>query len=106
MTSVSDDADVLRFLALLAGSDVELDLLALVKRLVAAALDVGVMDEYVVAFGAGDEAEALFRVEEFHSACCHDALCLGWFEPVEMRSASRRYKVVGNADGLRSASHW
>src|SRR5436190_993057 len=70
----SDGPDVLRFLALATGGDVELDLLALLQRAVAAALDVGVMDENVVALLAGDEAEALLGVEELHGTCCHDYL--------------------------------
>ena len=44
----SDDPDVLRFLTLAAGSDIELDALALVEGPVAPALDVGVMYEHVV----------------------------------------------------------
>ncbi len=44
----SDDADVLRFFALAAGSDVELDALTLVEGLVAASLDVGEVDEDVI----------------------------------------------------------
>src|SRR5687768_14087866 len=67
----SDDADVLGFLALAPGSDVELDLLAFVERLVATALDVGEVDEHIIALLAGDEAEALLSVEELHGACCH-----------------------------------
>ena len=45
----SDHTDVLGFLALAAGGHVELDALALVEGLVAGGLDVGVMDEHVVA---------------------------------------------------------
>jgi hypothetical protein len=44
-----DHADVLRFVALLAGGDVELDALAFVERFVAVAADVRVVDEDVVA---------------------------------------------------------
>ena len=65
----SDRADVLRFLALSAGSDVELDALTLVERLVALALDVREVDEHIVALLPGDEAEALLCVEELHGAC-------------------------------------
>ena len=54
-----------------AGLDVELDLLTLLERLVAAALDVGVVDEHVVARLPGDEPETLFSVEELHGTCCH-----------------------------------
>jgi len=47
--SRSDDSDVLGFLALPPGGDVEFDSLALVERLVAVRLDVGEVDEHVVA---------------------------------------------------------
>jgi hypothetical protein len=50
--SWSDDADVLRLFALPAGSDVELDTLPFIEGLVALALDVGEMDEDVVALFA------------------------------------------------------
>jgi hypothetical protein len=66
----SDCPDVVGFLALAAGGQVELDVLALLERLVAAALDFGVVDEYIVALLTRDEAEAPLRVEEFHSSCC------------------------------------
>lgn len=45
----SDDANVLCFLALAAGSDVEFDSLTFVEGLVALALDVGEVDEHIVA---------------------------------------------------------
>ena len=44
----SGGTDVLGFVALAALTDVELDLLALVERLVALTCDVGVVDEYVL----------------------------------------------------------
>src|SRR3954451_2637718 len=65
----SDRADVLGFLALPTGSDVELDTLTLVERLVAVALDVREVDEHIVALFPGDEAEALLSVEELHGTC-------------------------------------
>ena len=55
----SDDPNVLRFLALSAGSDVELDPLAFLERPVTTALDVGVMYENVLTLLSGDESEAL-----------------------------------------------
>jgi hypothetical protein len=70
----SEDADVLSFLAFAAGANVELDAIALVERLVAIALDVGVVDEDVVALLARDEAEALLRVEELHGTCGQNLL--------------------------------
>jgi hypothetical protein len=74
--SWSDDADVLRLFALPAGSDVELDTLPLIEGLVALALDVGEMDEDVVALLARDEAEALLSIEELHGSCGHFDLLL------------------------------
>jgi hypothetical protein len=62
----SDHTNVLSFLTLAAGGDVELDALALVERLEAAALDVGEVDEHVVALLSRNEAEALLGVEELH----------------------------------------
>ena len=62
-------ADVLGLVALAAGADVELDLLTLFEGAVTRPLDRGEVDEHVVATLAGDEAEALLRIEEFHSAC-------------------------------------
>ena len=67
----SDHANVLSFLALLAGCNVELDALALVEALVAVALDVGEVNEDVITLLARDEPEAFFRVEELDSALCH-----------------------------------
>ena len=64
-------ADVLGFVALLARSDVELDVLALVERLVAVTADVRVVDEDVVARLARDEAVTLVRIEELDRALCH-----------------------------------
>jgi hypothetical protein len=59
----SDDPDVLGFLALPTGGDVELDTLALFEGLVARPLDVGEMDEDVIGPFTRDEAEALLSVE-------------------------------------------
>jgi hypothetical protein len=65
----SDDPDVLGFFALATGSNVELDVLALIEGLVTGALDVGVVHENVISSSAGDEAEALLSVEELDGAC-------------------------------------
>ena len=59
--SASDDADVLGFLALSTGADVELDRLALFERAVAVALDRREVDEDVVGAFTGDEPVALLR---------------------------------------------
>src|SRR5882762_7960323 len=55
----SDYANVLRFLTFAAGGHVELNVLALFEGLVAAALDVGEVDENVVTLLPRNEAEAL-----------------------------------------------
>src|SRR5947209_15178998 len=62
----SDGPDVLRLFALAPRRNVELNALPLVQRLVARALDVGVMHEDVVAFVTSDETKALFGVEELN----------------------------------------
>ena len=69
-----DDSNVLRFLALPAGSDVELDALTLVEALVALTDDVGEVDEHIVALLTRDEAEALLCVEELHGTCSQELL--------------------------------
>ncbi len=40
------------------------------RRFVVSALDIGAVDEDVIAVFSGDEAEALLGVEEFHGSCC------------------------------------
>ena len=52
--------------------DVELDTLVFLKRAEAAALDLGIVDENVLAtIVRSDEPKALFAVEPFHSSLCH-----------------------------------
>jgi hypothetical protein len=68
----SDDANVLRFVALLAPADIEFDAVALVQGLVPFADDVGEVDEDIVTLGTGNEAVALLRVEELHRTLCHN----------------------------------
>jgi len=72
----SSHPDVLGFIALATRADVELDGLTLFERAVAAALNVGVMDEHIVTALSGDESVALFRIEEFHCSCRHCTLYL------------------------------
>jgi hypothetical protein len=64
-----DDPDVLGFLSFATPGDVELDALTLAQGLVTLALDVGEMDEHIVALLRGDEAKALFGVEGLDSTC-------------------------------------
>src|SRR5690554_164767 len=70
-TPGSDGPDVLGFLALATRSHVELDLLTLFESLVASPLDVGEVNEDVVALLTRDEAVALLVVEELHGSSCH-----------------------------------
>src|SRR5208283_4077322 len=67
----SDHLHVAGLFALAARRDVELDLLALLEGAKARALDVRVVDEDVVAVGAGQEAVPLFGVEELDGADRH-----------------------------------
>jgi hypothetical protein len=64
----SDDADVARFFALAALTDVELDGLALDERLPADALHVRDVHEHVIAALACDESEPSVLVEKLHFA--------------------------------------
>jgi hypothetical protein len=68
---ISDHANVLGFFALFPGCSVELYELTLFEALVAIALDVREMDEYVITLLARDEAEALFCIKKFHCSLCH-----------------------------------
>lgn len=66
----SDDPDVLGFFALSARGYVELDVLTLLETLVSTPLNVGVVNENILALLTRDEAEALLGVEELHGTCC------------------------------------
>jgi hypothetical protein len=61
-----DGPNVAGFVALLAGTDVELDALALIEALVARALNGREVDEHVVAPLTRDEAVTLLGFEELH----------------------------------------
>ena len=69
---VSDRANVLRFLALLARHSVEFDELTLFEALVAIALDVREMDENVITLLARDESESFFCVKKLDCTLCHE----------------------------------
>ena len=58
-------------LAVLAGRDLELDGLALIKGLETIHLDLAVVNEQVVAIRTGDEAVALVRIEPLNSTLSH-----------------------------------
>ena len=80
--AVSNDAYVAGLVALAARADLEFDGLAFLKRrFVVSALDIGVVDEDVIAVLSGDEAEALGGVEEFHGSCCQCSSFLASPEP-------------------------
>src|SRR3954447_3865645 len=75
MSSGSDGRDVRRLRALRALRDLELNLLVLLERAVAARRDRGVVREDVGAAVLGsDEAEALLGVEPLHGANRHVVL--------------------------------
>ena len=59
-------------LAVLTSGDLELNGLALVQSLEAVHLNLGVVDEQVVAILARDEAVALVRIEPLNSTLSHD----------------------------------
>ena len=65
----SGETDVLGFFALTPRRYVELYDLAGLERLVAVALDVGVVNEDVVTLLTVDKSEALLSVEELHGSC-------------------------------------
>lgn len=67
-----DYADVLRFLALLAGHCVELDALSLFKAFVTVALNVREMYEDVITLLTRNESESLFCIKKLHCSLCHD----------------------------------
>src|SRR5215208_3980753 len=99
----SDDSDVLGFLALPAWGHVELDALAVFERPVAIALNRREVDEYVVPAFTLDEAEALLRVEPFHSALrCH-VVCFPWLSSrragVSSRQAGHVFSIHSVASG-------
>ena len=64
----SEGADVARFFALAAWTDVELDLLALSERLRALTLEIRHVHEHVVAAVARDETETPVPIEVLHFA--------------------------------------
>lgn len=71
---MSDGTDVLGLFALASGGYVELDDLTLGERLVARALNLGVVDEYVVTLLTRDKAETLVDIEELNCTGGHWAL--------------------------------
>jgi hypothetical protein len=102
---ISDHADVLCFLALLARCHVELDALAFVKALVALALDVGEMNEDVITLLARDEAESFFCVEELHCPLCHEySFLIAAGQPVRPARSQRLYSRVSKTPQLAQLS--
>jgi len=72
MPFISDRANVLRFLALLARDSVELNELALFEVFVTVTLNVGEMYEDVVTLLARDETKSLFRIKKLNCTLCHE----------------------------------
>jgi hypothetical protein len=66
-----DDANVVRFDALAALAEFELDLLARQKGATTAAFNVGEVNENVLAVFAGKESVSLFVIEELHGTDWH-----------------------------------
>src|SRR5207248_78609 len=93
-SSRSDHANVLRLFSLAAGSDVELNTLTFVERLVATPLDVGEVDEHIIAVFPRDKAEALLRIEELHGTCSQCTLSL-----LLNRSTADLQRVYGQRPG-------
>lgn len=87
-----DCPDVLSLLALTSWGDIELDLLAFLKRAVPAALDVGVMNEHVVTLFARYESEAFFRIEKLNCSCSQRLYYLS-FLGTDRSGKSRRLEV-------------
>jgi len=84
--AVSNDTYVAGLVALATRADLEFDGLAFLKRpFVVSALDIGAVDEEVIAVFSGDEAEALAGVEEFHGSFCQ---CSSFFASPEPKASS------------------
>src|SRR5262245_40843784 len=95
-SETSDGPDVLRFLALAAGRDVELDALALVEAAVPVTLDRRVVHEDVVAPFDGDEAVALLGVEPLdRSGRCQVLLAPCGSRPMSASGWEGNRKVSG-----------
>ena len=67
----SERAYVLRLVALLAPTDVELDPLAFLQGLVPLTLNRGEVDEHIISLFPRDEPVTLVRVEELDRTLCH-----------------------------------
>lgn len=65
-----DYSDVAGFLALAPRSHFELNFLALVERLVTVPLDIGVVDEHIIALLTRNKAETLLGVKKLYCSCC------------------------------------
>src|SRR5580692_3648282 len=74
----SGDPDVGSLRALRPLGHFELHALVLLQAAEAVAVNLGVVHEDVRPVGAGDEAEALFRVEPLNGSLCHVAPYRGW----------------------------
>jgi len=70
--AVSEWADVLCLVALLAATNVELDPLAFLQGLVPLTLNRGEVDEHIISLFPRDEPVTLVRVEELDRTLCHN----------------------------------
>src|SRR5262249_60431220 len=96
MSRRSDNPDVLRFLALPTGCNVELDPLALVEGAIPVTLDRGIVHEDVVPPLDGDEAVALLSVEPLdRSGRCHVLLAPCRAQPMSASVGDVLGKVSG-----------
>src|SRR5690606_13428083 len=97
--------------------DLELDLLVLLERAVAARRDGRVVGEDVgAAVVGGDEAEALFSVEPLHGSGCHGVLLLEvgvrsrfprpWSSLCVVRSSKRRATERKTVRKTRACKHY
>jgi hypothetical protein len=92
-------ADVLGFLALLAGRGVELNALTLFEALVAVALDVGEMDKHVITLLARDETESLFCIEKLHCTLCHEySILKATDQPIWLARYEKAYSPTWRAE--------
>src|ERR1700722_19159419 len=106
MREFLEDADVLRLEAFATLGDVELDLLTLVEALVAAPLDVRVVDEDIlVPACGGDEAEPFFAVEKLDCSGCHDVKALLSIFVCLLCSLQRSCELLASASAFCTARH-
>ncbi len=111
ITRRSDRANVPRFFALAAGSDLELDLLALFEHCVISAPgDVRAVNEDVLTLFSGDEAKALLGAEPLDGSSCQLLMPFVW---LSLRRMPRRFSTGSweapswsPSDGTLAVGRW